>query len=104
MRVRTAASRGTGRRANTSPPSFDDGITQDLKIIEIPKKHGADCTEDMLFYVWRHGYEPDIYGIRDRPDTLIGKMAETAEDGEGILVTNAEFYRLSKDQISSSAE
>ncbi len=54
--------------------------------------------------MWGHGYEPDIYGIRDRLDTLIGKMAEAAEDGEVILVTNAEFYRLFKDQIFLSAE
>lgn len=64
----------------------------------------ADCTEDMLFYVWGHGYELDVYGTWDRFETLVSKIAEAAKDGSIVLVTNAEFYQLFKDEIPSFAE
>lgn len=61
----------------------------------------AECTENMLFYVWGHGYELEAYNLYDRLDTLIGKMKE-ADDI--VLVTNAEFYQLFKDQIPAWKE
>ncbi len=56
------------------------------------------CTEDMLFYVWGHGYEFDFYHSYDTFEALI-KMISEADDI--VLVTNAEFYQLFKDEIPS---
>lgn len=58
----------------------------------------AECTEDMLFYVWGHGYELDQHDYYDEFEQLIKMMSE-AEDV--YLVTNTEFYNLYKDQIPS---
>lgn len=58
----------------------------------------AECNEDMLFYVWGHGYELDFYKSYDKFEQLVKMMAE-ADDV--VLVTNAEFYQLFKDQIPS---
>lgn len=57
-----------------------------------------ECTEDMLFYVWCHGYEFDHFETWDRLEKLVKMMAE---DDSIVLVTNAEFYELFKDQIPS---
>ena len=65
----------------------------------------ADCTEDMLFYVWGHGYELDIYNTWDKFETMIKTIAEAAEaDDSIVLVTNAEFYQLFKDEIPAWKE
>lgn len=56
----------------------------------------AECTEDMLFYVWCHGYEFDLFNTWDRLEQLVQMI--TADDSI-VLVTNAEFYQLFKDQI-----
>lgn len=56
----------------------------------------AECTEDMLFYVWGHGYEFDVAGTYQSLERLV-KMMSQAEDV--VCVTNAEFYQLFKDQI-----
>lgn len=65
----------------------------------------ADCTEDMLFYVWGHGYELDIYNTWDKFDLMIKTIAEAAEKDDSIvLVTNAEFYQLFKDEIPAWKE
>lgn len=61
----------------------------------------AECNEDMLFYVWGHGYELDFYKSYDKFEQLVKMMSE-ADDV--ILVTNAEFYQLFKDQIPSWKE
>lgn len=53
---------------------------------------------DMLFYVWGHGYELDLYDNYGTLEELIKMMTE-AEDVE--IVTNAQFYELFKDQIPS---
>ena len=58
----------------------------------------AECKEDMLFYVWCHGYEFDHFQTWDRLEKLVKMMAE---DDSIVLVTNAEFYELFKDQIPS---
>lgn len=58
----------------------------------------TECTKDMLFYVWGHGYELDHYNSYDKLESLIKMMSE-AEDV--VLVTNAEFYQLFKDEIPS---
>lgn len=65
----------------------------------------ADCTEDMLFYVWGHGYELDIFNTWEKFDTMIKTIAEAAEaDDSIVLVTNAEFYQLFKDEIPAWKE
>ncbi|MBO4423606.1 MAG: polysaccharide deacetylase family protein [Clostridia bacterium] len=56
----------------------------------------AECTEDMLFFCWGHGYELDIYKSYDKLDQFI-KMVTEAEGIE--LVTVSEFYQLFKDEI-----
>ena len=56
----------------------------------------AECNEDMLFYVWGHGYELDFYDNYDTLEQLIKMMVEA----EGVVtVSNAEFYLLFKDEI-----
>ncbi len=62
----------------------------------------AEPTEDMLFFVWSHGYELDLYYSWDRFDQLIKTVTEAAaQDDSLVLVTNAEFYQLFKDEIPS---
>lgn len=56
----------------------------------------AECDEDMLFYVWGHGYELDLLHNYDTLEQLIKMMAE-ADDV--VCVTNSEFYLLFKDEI-----
>lgn len=56
----------------------------------------TECTEDMLLYVWCHGYEFDIYNSWNRLEEFV-KMVSEAEDV--VILTNAEFYQLFKDQI-----
>ncbi|MBR2446541.1 MAG: polysaccharide deacetylase family protein [Clostridia bacterium] len=60
----------------------------------------AECTEDMLFYVWGHAYELDLNGGKgyETFEQLVKMMSEA----EGVyLVTNTEFYTVYKDQIPS---
>ena len=65
----------------------------------------ADCTEDMLFYVWGHGFELDLHYAWDKFELMIKTIAEAAEaDDSIVLVTNAEFYQLFKDEIPSWKE
>lgn len=65
----------------------------------------ADCNEDMLFYVWGHGYELDIFNTWEKFDLMIKTIAEAAETDDSIvLVTNAEFYQLFKDEIPAWKE
>lgn len=56
----------------------------------------ADATEDMLFYVWGHGYELDYADYYDEFERMIKMISQ---DDDIILVTNTEFYELYKDQI-----
>ena len=58
----------------------------------------AECTEDMLFFVWGHGYELDIYDAYEELEELIIMMTE-ADDI--ICVTTTEFYQLFKEKIPS---
>ena len=65
----------------------------------------ADLTEDMLFYVWGHGYELDNFP-NDTGLTRLEQIIKTitdaaAEDPNIVLVTNSEFYQLFKDEIPS---
>ena len=63
----------------------------------------AECTEDMLFYVWGHAYELDLNnGAGYETFEQLVKMMSEAEDV--YLVTNTEFYNLYKDQIPSWKE
>ena len=63
----------------------------------------AECTEDMLFYVWGHSYEFDLNNGKgyETFEQLVKMMSE-AEDV--YLVTNTEFYTIYKDQIPSWKE
>ena len=63
----------------------------------------AECTEDMLFYVWGHAYELDLNNGKgyETFEQLVKMMSE-AEDV--YLVTNTEFYKIYKDQIPSWKE
>lgn len=61
----------------------------------------AECSEDMLFYVWGHGYELDQNNGYETLETLIRMMSENAEI---VLVSNSQFYQLFKDQIPAYAE
>ncbi len=61
----------------------------------------AECTEDMLFFCWGHGYELDIYNSYNKLENFIKTVTET----EGIeLVTVSEFYQLFKDEIPAYIE
>lgn len=62
----------------------------------------AEPTEDMLFFIWGHGYEFDIFNSWDRLETVLKMISEAAAaDDSIVLVTNAEFYQLFKDEIPS---
>ena len=63
----------------------------------------AECTEDMLFYVWGHSYEFDLNNGKgyETFEQLVKMMSE-AEDV--YLVTNTQFYKIYKDQIPSWKE
>lgn len=56
----------------------------------------AECSEDMLFYVWGHGYELDLYDNYGTLEQLIKMMTESEDV---VTVSNAEFYLLFKDEI-----
>ena len=58
----------------------------------------AECNEDMLFYVWGHGYELDLLHNYETLEQLIKMMVE-ADDV--VCVSNSEFYLLFKDEIPS---
>lgn len=63
----------------------------------------AECTEDMLFYVWGHSYEFDLNnGAGYQTFEQLVKMMSEAEDV--YLVTNTQFYNIYKDQIPSWKE
>ena len=65
----------------------------------------AECTEDMLFFVWCHGYELDIFNTWEKFDQFIKMITEAAaKDDSIVLVTNAEFYQLFKDEIPAWKE
>lgn len=57
-----------------------------------------DSEDDMLFYVWGHGYELDIFNKYEDLDRLVGKICSS---NDIIPVTNGEFYNLFKDRIPS---
>ncbi len=60
----------------------------------------AEPTEDMLFFVWGHGYEFDLGNSWDQFESLLKLLSEAAaEDDSIVFVTNAEFYQLFKDEI-----
>ena len=77
--------------------SFTEGNAKLL----LKKLLRKECTEDMLFYVWCHGYELDAYDKWDEFEEFIKAVSE-AEDI--VKVTNGEFYQLFKDKIPSWKE
>lgn len=58
-----------------------------------------DCKQDMLFYVWGHGYNLDCDEKFWSDFEQLIKMMSEADDI--VLLTNAEFYQLFKDEIPS---
>lgn len=56
----------------------------------------AKPAEDMLFYVWGHGYELDAFDLYDRFEQLVKMMSE---DENVVCVSNTEFYLLFKNEI-----
>lgn len=69
----------------------------DENMLELAEQFcAAECTEDMVFYVWGHGYELDQFDLYDELETLVKMMAE-ADDV--VPVTNGEFYQIFKDDI-----
>ena len=58
----------------------------------------AKSDEDMIFYVWGHGYELDVFNLYDDLEKLIKMMSE---NDDIICISNADFYELYKDKIPS---
>ncbi|MBQ7699583.1 MAG: polysaccharide deacetylase family protein [Clostridia bacterium] len=58
-----------------------------------------ECTEDMLFYGFSHGFEFDAHDTWGVFEQFIQMLSEAVKDGKVVLVTNAEFYQLFKDEI-----
>ena len=62
----------------------------------------APCTEDMVLYLWGHGYEFDGFNSWQHLENMIRVIAQAAEFNDDIvLVNNSEFYQLFKDEIPS---
>ena len=84
------------------------GFSQSNSLTLLQRFIDAEPTEDMLFYVWGHGYELDNFpGTTgwDRFEQMIQMITEAAaEDPNIVLVTNSEFYQLFKDEIPSYVE
>lgn len=59
----------------------------------------TEPVEDMLFYVWGHGYELDAYDKYDALEELIKMMSENENV---VCLSNTEFYLLFKDEIPSA--
>ena len=53
----------------------------------------------MLFYAFSHGFEFDANETWDVFEEFIKQVSEAAKEGKIILVSNAEFYQLFKDEI-----
>lgn len=81
------------------------GFSQSNSLTLLQQFIDAEATEDMLFYVWGHGYELDNFpGTTgwDRFEQMIQMITEAAaNDPSIVLVTNSEFYQLFKDEIPS---
>ena len=81
------------------------GFSQSNSLSLLQQFIDAEPTEDMLFYVWGHGYELDNFpGTTgwDRFEQMIRMITEAAaNDPSIVLVTNSEFYQLFKDEIPS---
>ena len=96
--------RGTTRTGNYKLPTefmkwMPTCSLSDSDAISLTRKFlNAECTEDMLLYVWCHGYEFDVYNSWDKLEQFV-KMVSEAEDV--VILTNAEFYQLFKDEIPS---
>lgn len=75
----------------------------DTDVISLTRQFvDAEPTEDMLFTVWCHGYELDLFSSWGKFETFIRTIAEAAaEDDSIVLVTNTEFYERFKDEIPS---
>ena len=99
--------RGTTRTGRfTLPTEFMKWMPtcslSDADCISLTKRFlDAECEEDMLLYVWCHGYEFDLFNTWSRLEEFV-KMVSEAEDV--VILTNAEFYQLFKDEIPAVAE
>jgi len=71
----------------------------DARMLELAKEFiEAEPTEDMLFYVWGHGYELDVFNLYETFEQLVKIMSENKNI---ICVSTTEFYLLFKDEIPS---
>lgn len=71
----------------------------DDKVLELAREFlDAEPDEDMLFYVWGHGYELDAFDKYETLETLISMMSECENV---VCVSNTQFYLLYKDTIPS---
>ena len=60
--------------------------------------------KDLLLYGWSHAYELDIYENWDKFEKFIKELGEARDRGDVIVLTDAEFYELFKDEIPSIRE
>lgn len=58
----------------------------------------APCTENMLFYVWGHGFNLDVEDLYDEFEQLIKMITENKDI---VCVSTGQFYELFKDEIPS---
>lgn len=64
----------------------------DEKVLELAKQFlEADCSEDMLFYVWGHAYELEAFDKYPVVEELIRMMSESEDV---VCVSNTEFYNM----------
>lgn len=69
----------------------------DPRSLELTKEFiDADCEEDMLLYLWCHGYEFELNNGYEKFEEII-KLITEADDV--VPVTNSEFYLLFADEI-----
>lgn len=74
----------------------------DPDVLEMARKFlDAPCDENMIFYVWGHGYELDAFNKYETLESLIKMMAE---DENVVCISNSAFYRLFSDEIPSLPE
>ncbi len=82
-------------------PSTTAGTNQSVKTTK--NFIDAEAEEDMLLYIWGHGYELDYHenGWENFEECIKLLTQAAAEDDSIVFVTNSEFYDLFKDEIPS---
>lgn len=96
--------RGTGSTYNFELPErflkwYPTCSITDSRLTDLTQQFlAAEPTEDMVFFVWGHGYELDGYELYDELEQLIKEMSESETV---VCVTATELYLLFKDEIKS---